>query len=498
MENENMRENENTVETPDAFDEAKNELTDGAEENSVFDEAVDKNAIAEEIAAEASKESEECDSCNACDASDSEAFDEEAFGGACGENESFDEEGAEFDEEYDAETAMLLENIENAKKSKKKLKTILGAVLVVIAAIVVYCVCSVNGVGSRTVVGNPIPVEEGTAVSTIKYENPIMSIFDSVALGKNNRSVMKINGEVVDSGVFSFVANSAAVNSLYSLYSDGKLENPAEFDWNTIEEKSGLTYREYAKGEAVNTLVPIYALVAEGRKRGVTLSEDEEKQLTDWIEQLKSQYGTEFENALKQSGYADEKALLEVQRIQMYMQKVYSDLQSDISKYANADDMKGYLSDDKITVKHILIMPEEENEESKNAAKAKAEEVLAKVKAGEDFDALIEKYNEDPGSTDAGYTFAQDGSMVKEFEEAAFKLEVGETSDIVETSYGYHIIKRIERGISIDEYMDMLVDTAKVRLKKGAYNKTDITIDPKELFGGLDATADAEAESTEK
>lgn len=473
MENENMRENENIFEKSVTLEETTMEEPADATENSTIDETAETFDATDDVIAEEIAESDLENNAGEC-----ETCEEIVYG-----------------DEFDAETDMLIEQIETAKKSKKHLKAILGAILAVVVVIAVYCVCSVNGVGSKTVVGNPIPVEEGTVVSTVKYENPIMSMFDAIALGKNNNSVMKINGEPVDSGVLSFVANSAAVNKLYSLYSEGKVKNPSEFDWNTIEEKSGLSYREYAKGEAVDTLVPIYALVAEGKKRGVTLSEDEEKQLTDWVAQLKNQYGAEFENALKQSGYDDENALLEVQRIQMYMQKVYSDLQNDISKYTNADDMKDYMSDDKITVKHILIMPESGDE--KDAAKLKAEKVLAKVNAGEDFDKLVEEYNEDPGATDAGYTFAQDGSMVKEFEDAAFKLEVGETSDIVETSYGYHIIKRVERAISIDEYMDMLVDTAKVRLKKGSYDKLEITVDTKTLFGGLDADAE-NAESTEK
>ncbi|MGN1410904.1 MAG: peptidylprolyl isomerase [Oscillospiraceae bacterium] len=95
-------------------------------------------------------------------------------------------------------------------------------------------------------------------------------------------------------------------------------------------------------------------------------------------------------------------------------------------------------------------------EEAKSEIKKKAEEVLIKVNAGEDFDKLIAEYNEDPGETQNedgsfdGYYF-KSGSMVQEFEDAFMQLEDNQTSDIVETSYGYHIIKRLPLD---EQYID--------------------------------------------
>ncbi|MBE7013781.1 MAG: hypothetical protein E7419_01080 [Ruminococcaceae bacterium] len=102
-----------------------------------------------------------------------------------------------------------------------------------------------------------------------------------------------------------------------------------------------------------------------------------------------------------------------------------------------------------ICAKHILIPTtdsktgEEFLTSKKNTAKKVADTVIAKIKSGEDFDTLIEKYNEDPGVSynPLGYVFTK-GEMVKEFEETAFSLKEGEISGIVETPYGYHIIKR--------------------------------------------------------
>ncbi len=93
-----------------------------------------------------------------------------------------------------------------------------------------------------------------------------------------------------------------------------------------------------------------------------------------------------------------------------------------------------------VTAKHILILADETNH---TTAKKTAEAVLKEAKSGKDFDELIDKYNEDPGvaQNPDGYTFTY-GEMVEPFEEAAFALKEGEISGIVETSYGYHIIKR--------------------------------------------------------
>jgi len=77
------------------------------------------------------------------------------------------------------------------------------------------------------------------------------------------------------------------------------------------------------------------------------------------------------------------------------------------------------------------------------AARQKAEDVLKRARAGEDFAALAKEFSDDPGSKaqggDLGW-FGR-GQMIKEFEDTAFGLKEGDISDIVETKYGYHIIK---------------------------------------------------------
>ncbi len=107
-----------------------------------------------------------------------------------------------------------------------------------------------------------------------------------------------------------------------------------------------------------------------------------------------------------------------------------------------------YRVPEQVKVSHILIktpLPAagaKEDEKAVADARAKAEGVLKEVKAGGDFAKLAEKYSDDPGSAKSGgeLGWIGRGRTVPEFEKAAFSLGKGQTSGLVKSSYGFHII----------------------------------------------------------
>jgi len=105
----------------------------------------------------------------------------------------------------------------------------------------------------------------------------------------------------------------------------------------------------------------------------------------------------------------------------------------------------------RVRASHILIgIPQGADAATKQQAKAKADALLKDLKAGKDFAAAAKENSQDPGSApnggDLGY-FEQ-GQMVPPFEQAAFALKPGEMSEVVETQFGYHIIKVADKQVS--------------------------------------------------
>ncbi len=111
-------------------------------------------------------------------------------------------------------------------------------------------------------------------------------------------------------------------------------------------------------------------------------------------------------------------------------------------------------NDARVTASHILIGYQgaagavgEGAGRSKDQAKQLATQILGIAKApNADFEALAKKHSDDPGSASNGGklgTFGRD-AMVKPFSDAAFELQPGQVSDLVETQFGFHIIKRTQ------------------------------------------------------
>jgi len=119
---------------------------------------------------------------------------------------------------------------------------------------------------------------------------------------------------------------------------------------------------------------------------------------------------------------------------------------------------QNFKESEKVHASHILISaPKTADAATRDKARAKAEAILKDVQSGKDFATLAKQNSEDPGSAANGgdLGFFQQGQMVPQFNEVAFSLKPGAVSKVVETDFGYHIIKVIEkqpgRTVPLDE-----------------------------------------------
>jgi peptidyl-prolyl cis-trans isomerase C len=123
---------------------------------------------------------------------------------------------------------------------------------------------------------------------------------------------------------------------------------------------------------------------------------------------------------------------------------------------------------EQVKASHILIKVEPTaTDEQKAEARKKIETVQGKLKKGDDFAAVAKEYSEGPSNSRGGdLGFFQRGQMVKPFEDAAFTMEADQVSEVVETQFGYHIIKVFEKKQESTAPYSEVKDQLKEHLKQ--------------------------------
>ena len=186
-------------------------------------------------------------------------------------------------------------------------------------------------------------------------------------------------------------------------------------------------------------------------------SKEVENAVKEQLEKVKSQFSSEeaFGDQLKAEGLTEnelKKKYREQIKKQMLIDRLVSRKLFKVSVTTKEvkdfyQTYKDSIPDQPQSVKlsHVLleIRP---SQGTLDSLKKKAEMVLDKAKEGEDFASLASKYSDDPtgkGGGDLG--FFKKGDMIEKFEKVAFALNPGEISDLVETQFGYHIIKVEEK-----------------------------------------------------
>ncbi|MCI0418121.1 MAG: peptidylprolyl isomerase [Acidobacteria bacterium] len=146
---------------------------------------------------------------------------------------------------------------------------------------------------------------------------------------------------------------------------------------------------------------------------------------------------------------------------QLLGREVYSRVQittEEIAKYYEAHKQE-FDRPEEVRIREILISTEKKEDSAMPALEKKAQEVLQKARSGEKFDELATKYSDGSTAKDGGdLGFFPRGQMVKEIEDAAFKLRRGQVSDIIKTKFGFVIIKVEEKHEAGIQKMEVVMN----------------------------------------
>jgi len=206
--------------------------------------------------------------------------------------------------------------------------------------------------------------------------------------------------------------------------------------WET--EIDGVTLEENVKEIGLAKIAQIKAMTLLAQKHNVSLTSEEEFMVKTTADEY---YNSLSEKEIEKMGISRD-VIVSLYREYALSDKLYHYLIKDINPEISDDEART------ITVEHILIKTYSLNEKgdkieytvnAKADARQKADDLLQMIKEGGDFEKIALEYSEDENIT---YSFGK-GEMDTAFEEAAFSLGTEEVSNIVETEYGYHIIKCI-------------------------------------------------------
>ena len=286
-----------------------------------------------------------------------------------------------------------------------------------------------------------------------------------------NNYVAKVGEQKITKAEYNFFLNTVKAQMEQEVQTTG---GDVKAFWNS--KVGGEDAREVAKNKALEEAQKFEIQMIKAKENNITLTKEEATGVTKSID-----------DQVKQIGKVEaDKQLKEMYNITVNDYKQLAKDMTLISKFVEEQMKKGEPTDEqakkyfddnkeklgKVTARHVLLSTQDENglplpEEKQQEKKKTADEVLAKVKAGEDIGALAKQYSEDPGSKDNNgeYTFAK-SDMVKEFGDWAFSAKVGDVG-LVKTDYGYHVMK-LMKILTYDE----LVNDVKNSYKQDKYSES--------------------------
>jgi peptidyl-prolyl cis-trans isomerase D len=233
----------------------------------------------------------------------------------------------------------------------------------------------------------------------------------------------------------------------------------------------------------------------------VLKQDDIKKGLHPTTEELKAYYESHqksYANSIPEKRKV-KYAVIDLSKIESGLQISHADLQAYYDAHRDQ-----YRVPEQVKVSHILIktpLPGPDgkvDEKGVAAAQARAADLLKQIRSGANFEELAKKYSEDPGSAKEGGSlgWVPRGRTVAEFEKAAFSLAKGQISDLVKTSYGFHIIRVDDKQEAhlktLDEVKDQIEPILKQQKAQQIAQKEADDLAQAAKTKGLDAAAAAE------
>ena len=286
-------------------------------------------------------------------------------------------------------------------------------------------------------------------------------------IGCSSKSVATVNGEAIPVEYFKTYVNWTKLSyesygytsSVWETEMEDATTSSSSEDSESSEKK---TYWDSFKESILDSMEQSEAVYQKAKEVDALPTDEEVQEAVDSFNESLDSDETVKEQA-KEAGINDEflKYVL-TRELAVSSYQDYFNEKTDVEESKLKEEYESYKdSYDTVTASHILISTTDDSgkelsDEKKAEAKEKAEEVLQKAKDGEDFAKLAGEYSDDTSNSENGgelgaFTYDQ---MVEEFSEAAFALDKGEISGIVETEYGYHIIKVTDKATTYETAKD--------------------------------------------
>ena len=247
-------------------------------------------------------------------------------------------------------------------------------------------------------------------------------------------AVARVNGELVGRDEFEGVVES----------------NIARYEAQSGESFNA-QQRPQLERQVLDGLITRTILEQEAEQLDISVGDE---RFSETLDQFKQQFPDEqgYQTALDQQGFTEEEFETELRRQMVIEELIRSQVYDQVAVSEQEmrtfydDNPQYFQQDDQVAARHIIFTTEGVEESERAALQEELEEIRQEIEDGADFGEMAREHSQGPSAPNGGDlgTFGR-GQMVPEFEQAAFELEVGELSPVIETQFGYHILQVTER-----------------------------------------------------